>query len=682
MKNQKYFFLLLITLFLNLTYLIGMQSPATTPPMPSPEEIEKIMESPEFKQMMEELDKIFGEEEEEEEDIDKKEDKKTPEKELDKKTEPESKKLPEKPKTIEESFKLPAKSDKEADDKIVKKLDAQKVKAFNYYMEQLTHFLGIIERKINSFDLGIAFKEEMDQTRINKTLNQINICINFIKSKKLYLKIFYLPMFTKLRELILSTIKELKKLEPDLNNPDLVEKSFNSDFEYLQKLAKKSDKESNKIKFNNLQKKIESIFKKELKEIEQKLLLITQNSQIKDELNKKIEKRKQLQKEAERKKDSKGSFSGYQPSYRQHYSGYPSYSGQSSRPRSYDSSGYGSGYSPSSYSSSRGLSSDYSKKDRDSDSSKPSYDSSKISDTKKDSTPKVAVKGDKLQAKYNIIKNLTDKSSKLINDIKNKFGNGNIENIKDIYDSKLLSQLDKNISEIEKNKSGIDENQLTIKDLSNKLNNEIIKNASVLIPLAKNKDKKESVAALNILNTQDDKIKPALKIYEDNLVKEIEKQKSNLEIFTSSSNDFESLKNNLKNLNQAPKFSQEKVSAINKQIQDLAVKTLKDFPDLKTLEQIEDGVGKANIEIKGSISKIQTEKDVYLALDKIENENTKEYLIKSIKNFIPEPKKSSASKDLTVDQKSNLINKFETITSEFTTKKKFLEMISAITKRE
>ncbi|MBU4269900.1 hypothetical protein L6269_02000, partial [Candidatus Dependentiae bacterium] len=618
MKNQKNFFLLLITLFLNLTYLIAMQSPTATPPMPSPEEIEKIMDSPEFKQMMEELDKIFGEEEEE--DIDTKEDKKTPEKVLDKKTEPEAKITPEKPKTIEESFKLPAKSEKESDDKIVKKLDAQKVKAFNYYMEQLTHILGIIERKINSFDLGIAFKEEMDQTRINKTLNQINIYINFIKSKQLYLKIFYLSMFTMLRELILSTIKELKKLEPDLNNPDLVEKSFNSDFEYLQKLAKKSDNniESNKIKFNNLQKKIESIFKKELKEIEQKLLLITQNSQIKDELNKKIEKRKQLQKEAERKKDSKGSFSGYQPSYRPGYSGYPSYSGQSSRPRSYDSSGYGSGYSPSSYGSSRGLSSDYSKKDRDSDSAKPSSDTSKISDNKKDSTPKVAVKGDKLQEKYNIIKNLTDKSLKLINDIKNKFGNGNIENIKDIYDSKLLSQLDKNISEIEKNKSGIDENQLTIKDLSNKLNNEIIKNASVLIPLAKNKDKKESVAALNILNTQDDKIKPALKIYEDNLVKEIEKQKNNLEIFTSSSNDFESLKNNLKNLNQAPKFSQEKVSEINNQIQDLTVKTLKDFPDLKTLEQIEDGIGKADIDIKGSISKIQTDEDVYSALDKIE----------------------------------------------------------------
>ncbi|MBU4269578.1 hypothetical protein KKE07_01730, partial [Candidatus Dependentiae bacterium] len=66
----------------------------------------------------------------------------------------------------------------------------------------------------------------------------------------------------------------------------------------------------------------------------------------------------------------------------------------------------------------------------------------------------------------------------------------------------------------------------------------------------------------------------------------------------------------------------------------------------------------------------------------IENENTKEYLIENIKNFIPEPEEASASKDLTDDQKSNLINKFEGITSEFATKKKFLEMISAITKRE
>ena len=680
MNLQKRFLCFLISIFLNINIFTQMPDATKTPPLPSPEEIEKIMDSPEFKQMMDELDKIFGEEEEEETE---KEEIKPKEaiKEIVPQITPEQKKQPEKVKSLEENFAQPAKSEKDSNDKIVKKLDSEKVKAFHYYIDQFVRLLGIVERKINSFDLGIAFKEEMDQLRINKSLNQINIFINFIKSKKLYLKVFYLPTFTELRKKILNTIKELKKIEPQISDPDLIEKSENSDFEYLKILANK-DKKQKESKFNKLQKQIESLFKDELKEIEQKLSMVVKNSQINDEIKKKIEKRTQQQKDAERKKDSSkgwGSSSGYQPSYKSGYPSYPGYSSKSSRPSSYGSSGYPSSYSSPSYGSSRPLSPETSKKDRNLKDTGTTSTPSKGSDGKKKPKTIVPAKGDKLQTKLNSLKSLTDNSIKLISEIISKYADGNIEHIKDIYDSKNLSKLNQNLNEIEKVKKGINEKEFIMQDLNKKLDSSLTSFIPIAIPLAKNNGKQEAENAQKILNFQGEKINYHLKSYEEKIIKDLEKEKTNLDIFKNNYQEFDTISQKLRILNTAPIFSRKEIDNLNTVFSQTALNKLKNYPDLKELEAIEDGIGKADVKIKGEMTKFQTNKDVY---NVIEDTKIKDYLKEQIKDIVIEPKQNALLLELTDDQRARIKEKFEVITADLEKKKRFLDKISKITNPE
>ncbi len=552
--------------------------------VPSPKEIEEIMRSDEFKQMMGELDEIFADMDED--------DLKPVKKEPAPKPSPITKPTQDakiKPaaitkKSMQEEFLDPIKQSKDekfAKDKLVTKLPSKKIEAFFYYTNRLVKALNNIELKINSFKLGPAFKEQMQELGLFKLFNNVEIRLSNIKSKKLYLKVFYLPMFTQLRQNILNTLKIVEKTELDLVNiklQNIKEESEKSDFEFLQKIAKKKPTKKSRLDLNltPLQKEIKDLLKSDLKKIEAQLNSIIKSAQAKEEIEAKKKAREQAEAAAAKEKPI---GRRYPPRYRP---GYPPY-----RP--------GPGYGSGDYQRRRPGPSPY---PRTGQPSQPKPDSSTISPPKTqepistDRADSARPIDEKTAEKIAKLNNLGQEVIKLTEEIKTKYKIGNNNNLEDVYNSKLLSKLNSKLEELDKVRISVQAKETDIKQPAKKASIPKVDNAlkdliGIFIPLAKNPgDPQETVAAANILRSLgSSSYSTELAKYENQIITKLEGAEHDLGTASESPENFANIYRNLKILESNPKSG-------HKKIKNIKTKYRNKIEDLGEIEEVSTDISK------------------------------------------------------------------------------------------
>ena len=280
-------------------------------PIPSAEEIEEIMKTPDFQNMMDELEKIFAEE-----DLQVPE-KPQPIKETTRPKPPAPSIRPPKQQDIRTNFLEPVTPDS-TKDKLIQKLPQEKIDAFNYFIGRFLKSINNIEKKINSFEFGISFKEYMEKIGFVESVNKINVAINQIKSKKLYRKVFFLPINTQLRKEIIDSLKESEKLEKSIKNEEKSEKETTA---FMQQIAG-TEKKVTKIKLNPLQKKIENLLNTNFKNIDQKISSVAINTQAIEEIEKKKKLRASKEKRAieqQKRSPRRQRTPRHRPAYQQRY---------------------------------------------------------------------------------------------------------------------------------------------------------------------------------------------------------------------------------------------------------------------------------------------------------------------------------------------------------------------------
>ncbi|MFH1461418.1 MAG: hypothetical protein ABIF12_00510 [bacterium] len=587
----------ILSCFIKLAFsMVGPQNYGQLPPPPSAEEIEEIMKSPEFQKMMEELEKIF-----EEEDTELPTPQQPAPKTIKKETPPETKPIiSEKPKSKMDNFLEPVKSTSEKDksEKIISKLTAEKIEAFNYFINKFTKGLDTIEKKINSFEFGIAFKEHMENKGFFKSINKINLAINQIRSKRLYQKIFFLPINTELRKEIINALKDVGKLEIEIKmSADDDSDDDSSEIEtinFLQRIAANSD-QITKIELSPLQKKLENLLNNNLKSIDKLITNVAVNTQVKEEIEKKKKLREKLEKDAVQKQSAKSSKSsygspysssgygrggGWQPAYG---SGKKTYSGPGNWQK-----GYSPGHSPTK--SSAGP-------------QKPSIDS-KPSDKK---TPATSAKApsEKIQEKLNSIKGLSEACIKLLTQIKGLFNSAEEENsLNEIYKSPLLTQLSNKYDLLEKEKDTLPSEIKSKLTEDQNLRTAISNFIPLGIKLAKNPGpESQRKLALRIIESQPETIKIYLKKYEEEVFKKLEGKEGLITSFDTPAQELKSIWRNLTILNTGRQENTKKIKAFNKIFEDQVklIQTTRKHMPMGYINEITENIGQQNVPLMGLV---------------------------------------------------------------------------------
>ena len=346
----KIFILCIFTLFSFSTILHSMaKAPSNFLPAP-PANMDDILGDMDLDAMLEELEEIFGKMD----DDDFKPSKKpvTPIKPPEKKAEPakidtapgkKNDKKPAKKLTLEEEFINPLEAKT--------KLPTNKLKAFYYYMDNLVNSATKLELAINSFQLGIVFKEELEDIKTAKkenyrdTWSKIKLEDGQIKSKKIYVKAFFMPTFTQLRKNIVKAVKELENTNKEVEKfKKSSEEKEEEEIEFLRQLAqdKKVIKKDDR-KLTNLKSKIKNLYTQNLKKIADELEKVTTCVEAKNEIAQKVKKREELAKAG-----LKGKRPPVKPFYRPPYTGGAPWGGGPYGPSGTSpSSWYGGGRQPS-----------------------------------------------------------------------------------------------------------------------------------------------------------------------------------------------------------------------------------------------------------------------------------------------------------------------------------------------
>ena len=418
--------LLLISLFVTSTMIQGI-NPAFPPPPsppydlpPPPENLDELLKDFDFEAMLKELEEVFGPANAE--------DQKPTEKPLVEPTKPGAT-IPAKKLTQEENFKKPVEAEK-----TIQKLSPDKLKAFYFYMDRFMDLLENMETNINSFNLGIAFKEDLEN--LKPTAKQIFIKIKIengkLRSKRLYQKIFFLDSFTDTRKQIFETIEKLEKINKQLE--EIKEQEDEEEIsEILEEFTKQKDTEETKRKVKS---DIKTLLEKNLNQIGNDLEKITVSTQAKAAIEEKKKKQEQKIKDAETKRKAAPS---YRPSsqYGQSPWGGPSGHG------GYGSSDWPGGRPPSRYSS---------------DQPRPSTPTKgmeqKTNDKSKQEPPagfgSTQTKKDKERTEQ--IKSATNESISLLKKIITIYKPDNENSLKNILKTTLLSKLASKLDVIEKAK--------------------------------------------------------------------------------------------------------------------------------------------------------------------------------------------------------------------------------------
>jgi hypothetical protein len=594
MNLKNFLFMISIIFFIKALPMVSPYNKGQLPPPPTAEEIEEVMKSPEFQKMMKELEKVF-------EEIDDEDDLTPTKKEVIKppkigkiKPLPETK-TTEKPKTKKENFLENAipQDIKDASGKIVKKLSKEKIESFNYYINKFIRTIVNIEKKVNSFALGIAFKELLEQQGFFEDINKIVISVNLIKSKRLYQKIFFLPVNNELRKSILIALDSSKKLLKEISNQAIEDAKEKETIDFLKKAAeskviKKTDLK--KIKLSPIQEKIQSLFKSNIKPISVKIGTVAINVQAKEEIEKKKKTREELEKKiAEQQRRS--------PQYRQD-SRYPSYSGSK-----YGTPGWGSyGQKGGAYSGpSRGYggyyngASPYSAyKPKKEDKTKNTTDSSKPKKSSGQSPSRQIP--EKTVEQLNRIKSLIKENTELLNKIKAKYNpNEEEKSFKEIYKSKDLQKIAKNFDEIRELERSLDPQ--TRKKIAQESN--FLKTMDQFTPigirLAKHPLLKEqrSIASKLLEELSPLGIKKELKKYEDEQIKKLQNKETLLTSLTTSPDEIDEITRNLEIINTQPFADEANVEKVNKQFEEqyrLAEQIRENFAT-RTINDLTENIG-------------------------------------------------------------------------------------------
>ena len=585
-------------------------------PIPSAEEIEEIMKTPDFQNMMDELEKIFAEE-----------DLQIPEKPQpikEKTTIPKKKpQIQPKHQNIEEHFLKPITQDsaKNSNLKLIKKLPQEKIDAFNYFISRFLKNINTIEKRINSFEFGISFKEYMEKIGFGESVNKINVAINQIKSKKLYLKVFFLPTNTPLRKEIINSLKESEKIEQSISDEEEGEKEIaafmqqiasTESEEHTQPSRKAYDyakatthmmagtasvetfnvKEVTKIKLNPLQKKIENLLNMNFKSIDHKISSVALNTQAMEE----IEKKKKLRESREKKAIQEQKHSTryrQQPRYRSEYKQRYQHGTTGTRP----------------YSGPRSRYSNYSKPYTPRKTTYPSYQ--KTRPEKSHDKTKTASKGqgrhsEEMKQKLNVVKNSEEEIIKLLQKIQKIYNSKKEQgSIKQIYRSELLSKVGKNLDKREGAKSSLSKVTLKQQSENKKFKNAITNFLFLGVRLAKTpeetNEKKRAVAQRIIELQQSEMISP-LREYENQIFKKIEGKQNLLVDFNTSAKDIRALYINFAIMNTGPQVNTEKIVGINiafKGLSHSANITWSNIPDdtFDQLTKITENVGGQNVNL-------------------------------------------------------------------------------------
>ena len=553
-------------------------------PIPSAEEIEEIMQTPDFKNMMDELEKIFAEE-----------DLQAPEKPQPIREEtiiPKPRPHPRpqiqpKHQSIEQNFLKPVTQDS-AKNKLIQKLPQEKIDAFNYFIGRFLKSINNIEKRINSFEFGISFKEYMENIGLGESINKINVAINQIKSKKLYLKVFFLPINTQLRKEIIDSLKESEKLKKSIKSEEEGEKEISA---FMHRMAS-AEKKATKIKLNPLQKKIENLLNINLKKIDQKISSVAINTQAKEEIEKKKKLRENREKRAiEEQKRSTGrrQSPSYRPSYQQRYQ----------QPR------HGTTTKPRSYSGPKSRYSNYSKAYTPRRRISPSYQETRTEKSPDKTQP--ASRGqsrlpEEMKQKLNLANNLNREIIKLLQSIKEKYNSKKEqESIKKIYESKSLLKIKSNLDKLEEVNNALSEETRKRQTQNKGLIDAIIGFLPLGIKLAKNpiiRDQQE--AALKIIELKPEEMKSHLKKYEIQIFKELDGKENLLTSFDTSAQDIKNIWLNFSIINTTPQINTEKIEAINESFKKQYKSTKTKWTNIPNnvsdqLAEITENVGAQNI---------------------------------------------------------------------------------------
>ncbi|MBD3231186.1 hypothetical protein GF322_00835 [Candidatus Dependentiae bacterium] len=463
------------------SYTIKLQPPR--PPLdlpPPPENIDELLKDFDFEKMLEELEKVFGPVEDQ--DLKPPEKPKEKEKKIDEK-EILPEKFPAKKTSQKEKFIDSAKSET---DKPVKKLDPEKLKALYFYMDRFIELIENLESNINSFNLGIAYKEKLENLKpsAQQIFTKIKIENGKLFSRKLYPKVFFLESFKDTRKEIIESIEKLEKI-----NPQLQKISRQQDEEEIIELLEEFEKQKDIEKLKqNLKHDINNLLTKNLNSIGKKLEKITVSAQAKEIIEEKKKKIAQKEKEAEEKRKRT------MPHYPRTWS--------PSGPRPW--SGPPDNYKPfNRYERTLPMPSriepfkkDFEQKrdhkPKTEDQTQPEFTTMPSSDKKN---------------KIKKIENATNKSLELLKKIMSVYKPNNENSYKDILNTSLLSNLSEKMNEIEKLETELlQEQKKELEKMDTYKNKELQQSLSNFIPaairLAKIPTRKtdQQKAALNIIN--------------------------------------------------------------------------------------------------------------------------------------------------------------------------------------
>ena len=532
---------------------------------PPPENIEEIMKSEEFQKMVKELEEVFGSIKEEDIKKEKKElekpkaKKKKPKKKAKKNKIKKDKTKEEKKFTIKDNFLNPAKPEKGK--KIVDKLPKEKLQAYDFFMNNLVTKIDTLEKKIDNFYFGIKFKEKVETLKkpLKKISNTIKTAKGTIDSKKLYRKVFFLPIFNEVRKNIINAIEKIEDIENSLKpateeelTPEEIREK--EEIEKLQAMAKKDTKEKKNKKYNKLKKDIKKLFEQNLSKISEELEKITKSTQVTEIIKKKEKKRKREIEEAKRRGEK------YIPPHHYPHFESPFNGGGPWWPGPRDNKGVSDRY--------RRTSSPYSPAIREKGIEGKKVETKPISETADEKEKSRIMAKDKKNT-FTIVKNLSQEILDAINEVLKIYKADDENSYQKIANTQLLSKISKNLDLIESKESELHEKQKDRlkKEISSKLNAALDKFIPAGIRLAKYPtNETEQQGALKIIYLKEEKIGTEISKYENILLEKISSEP--LTKYDPEKNSLDKLSKNISALLNPPSLAESK-EKINKALENI-----------------------------------------------------------------------------------------------------------------
>ncbi|MFC1894592.1 hypothetical protein ACFLYH_01445, partial [Candidatus Dependentiae bacterium] len=440
-----------------------------------------------------------------------------------------------------------------------------KIQAFYHYVDKFLNSVENLDKKINSFSVGISLKEDLENKKpsFKQTVTDIKVELKNIKSKKLYMKFFFLPTYNNSRKKIVDSLKGLQIINKQIEEFQSDEEEQEENIKYLKKLAAKKDIQNKSPLQKEIKNKIQNILEKNLFPIAQDLKKITASTSVKARIEKKRKKKEEQERQsAQKARQSRGRRRSYQPSSSSY--------GESPWSDSSRSSEYGSrdSWSPSSrkgYSTRDSRPSRFSKAPQDSYKQLSSTDKSSKDDKNKDSI----ITTGKTPKEYKKVLSLTNTAVKILEKIKKLYKQDDQSSYDQTINSKLLSKLEKNLTQINENKDQLSETQKTNLEKNKNYKGTTLQNLlSQFVPagvrLAKYPSNAiEQESTIKILTyAPTEKVPTETKKYEQTIIDALKNKHDEIRQYFGPTKNIETISKNLKILLSKPQSNPVKIDKI------------------------------------------------------------------------------------------------------------------------